>query len=128
MPELVRKSEPLEPDIHPNVFQIADLLDAHKGTEIRAYDVRGLTLVADTFIVCSASSPPQLKALVNSVKDGMKESGVAPRAVEGEGEVSWIVMDYGSILVHLFREEAREFYDLDGLWGDAPQIDLQTGS
>ncbi|MEK7795318.1 MAG: ribosome silencing factor [Candidatus Hydrogenedentota bacterium] len=128
MPELVRKSESAEPEIHPNVFRIADLLDARKGAEIRAYDVRGLTLVADTFIMCNASSAPQLKALVNSVKDGMKDLGVAPLAVEGEGDVSWIVMDYGTILVHLFRDEAREFYDLDGLWGDAPQIDLAIGS
>jgi len=96
-----------------------------KARDIRAYDLRGLTVIADSFVICSASSEPHFKAVYNSVKEGMKEVGVAPLHTEGISRGHWRVLDYGNIIVHIFREEAREFYDLDGLWGDAPEINLK---
>ena len=108
----------------PDTLRIGSLAAEYKAIDIRAYDLRGLTLVADVFVVCAAASTPQLKAIFNGVKEGMKEIGVKPLHSEGGFDASWLLLDYGNIIVHVFREEAREFYDLDGLWGDAPQIDL----
>lgn len=108
----------------PAVLRIATLADEHKAKEIKTYDVRGLTLVADAFVLCSATSEPQLRAIFNAVKEGMKEVGVKVLHSEGTFGGGWLVMDYGAVIFHIFREEARNFYDLDGLWGDAPLIDL----
>ena len=113
-----------QPDFLPDTLRISALAADHKAIDIRAYDVRRLTLIADVFIMCSAGSVPQLRAVFNGVKEGMKEIGVAPLHKEGTFDGNWLVLDYGAIIFHVFRERAREFYDLDGLWGDAPEIDL----
>lgn len=112
------------PDFLTRVLRIAEIADSYKAAELKAYDVRGLTLVADSFVLCSASSEPQMKALFNGIKEGLKEAGVRPQHTEGSIGSQWLILDYGDVIVHLFREEARAFYDLDGLWGDAPQVDL----
>jgi ribosome-associated protein len=105
-------------------LEIAALAAEYKASDLRAYDVHELTVVADAFVVCSVHSEPQLRAVFNGVKEGMKELGVAPLHTEGTVQGYWLVMDYGDIIVHIFREEARRFYDLDDLWGDAPEIEL----
>ena len=91
---------------------------------VRAYAVGELTMLADSFVLCSAGSEPHSKAIFNSVKEGMKEIGVAPLRTEGKPGEGWLVLDYGDIVFHIFREEAREFYDLDGLWAFSPAIEL----
>lgn len=111
-------------DFLPNTLRIAGLAADHKAKSIRAYDVRGLTLIADSFVLCSASSDPQVKAIHSAVREGMKGIGVAPLRSEGAPGNGWLVLDYGDIIFHIFREEARAYYDLDGLWGDARIIDL----
>lgn len=125
MPTLAkkRKSPSHEPFIA-NSLRMADLAAEKKATDIKIYDVRGLTLIADSFVICNASSEPQLKAVFNSVRDGMKEIGVSPLHAEGAFNSGWLILDYGDILFHLFRPEAREFYDLDGMWADARDIPL----
>lgn len=125
MAKLVKKTKKgPEPDFLPHTLLIAELAAKHKALDIRAYDVRELTVIADAFIICAAASDPQVKAIQNSVRKGMKEVGVAPLHTEGTPGVGWLILDYGSIILHVFRQEAREYYDLDGLWADAPQIDL----
>ena len=124
MPVLVKKAKTSQPDFLPNTVRIGALAADHKAIDIRAYDVRGLTLIADVFLICSAASEPQLRAIFNGVKEGMKALGVGALHTEGRVHGGWLVMDYGNIVFHIFREEAREFYDLDGLWGDAPEVDL----
>jgi ribosome-associated protein len=123
--KLVKKpTDTNESDFLPNTRRIASLAADYKAADIRAYDVRELTPIADSFVVCTAASEPQVKAVFRSVKAGMKEIGVAPLHAEGTSNSSWLLLDYGAIIFHVFREEARDFYDLDGLWGDAPAIDL----
>lgn len=112
-------------DFLPNTLRIAECADQHKGIDIRAYDVRGLTVVADAFVMCSAASEPQFRAIFHAVTDGMKEVGVRPLRTEGSFHGGWMIVDYGSVIVHLFREEARAFYDLDGFWADAPLLKLE---
>jgi ribosome-associated protein len=105
--------------------RIADLAASKKAVNLVAVDVRGLTLIADSFVMCSANSEPQLKAIFNTVHDGMKEAGLRPLRTEGSFQGGWMLIDFGSILFHVFRQTAREFYDLDGLWADAKPIPLE---
>ena len=125
MPKLVKKKDEHELDVLPYVLRMADTIAGFKAKNIRAYDMRGLTLLAACFVMCSVTSDPQMKAVYNGVKDEMKEAGLRPYHAEGEFKGNWLVLDFGDILVHIFRAEAYEFYDLEGLWGDAPEIDLQ---
>ena len=107
-----------------NTLRIASLAADRKAVDVKAFDVRELTALVDSFVLCSASSEPHFKAIYNAILEGMKEVGVQPLRCEGEFSGRWLLLDYGTIFVHIFREEAREFYDLDGLWGDAPPVDL----
>ncbi len=124
MAKLVKKSKQDEDSFLPATLRIGELAHNRRALDVRAYDVRKLTLIADSFVLCSASSQPQVKAIFDAVKEGMSEVGVRPFHVEGGPRDGWMLMDYGTVIFHIFREETREFYDLDGLWGDAPKIDL----
>ena len=128
MPKLVKKpsgpDQEQGPDFLPNVRRIASLAYDYKAKNIIALDVSKLTVLTNCFVLCSVTSEPQLKAVYNAVKEGMKEIGVAPYHSEGAFTANWLVLDFGDILFHVFREKAYEFYDLGGLWGDAPQVDL----
>ena len=122
---LVKKNNRTEEDsFMANAIRIAELAAGIKAKDISAFDLRGLTLVADAFVIASATSEPQMKAVVNAIKDGMREIGVSPLRTEGTHTAGWLLIDYGSIIVHVFREEAREFYNLDDMWADAKPIPL----
>lgn len=125
MARLVRKkAAPAPPAFLAKVLRIGELAAERKVIDIRAYDVRGLTLIADAFVLCSAASEPQLRAMFNGILEGMKEAGIPSLRSEGGFKGGWLVIDYSDVIVHIFRQEAREFYDLDGLWADAPQVEL----
>jgi len=125
----VKKAPAAEPDFLPATRLIASLADDHKAIDIRAYDLRGLTVIADSFVVCTATSEPHVKAVSSAILSGTRDAGLKARNSEGNHRNNWLVLDYGNIIVHIFRKETREFYDLDGLWGDAPRIplDLEEG-
>ncbi|MBI2431680.1 MAG: ribosome silencing factor [Candidatus Hydrogenedentes bacterium] len=129
MATLVRKAKASreEKDYLPNTRRIAALAADKKAANIKAYDVSGLTVIADAFVLCTATSEPQMKAIVNAVREGMKEIGVAPLSTEGAVSGGWVLMDYGQIIFHVFRQQARDFYDLDGMWADAQEIKLEQG-
>ena len=124
MKKLVKKAPAAEPDYFPDTRRIAELADEHKAVDIRAYDLAGLTVIADSFVVCTGTSEPHVKAISSAILSGMREIGVKAHHSEGSHRNGWMVLDYGNIIVHIFRKEQREFYDLDGLWGDAPRVDL----
>lgn len=110
----------------PHALRAAELAAEKRAKNIKIYDVNGLTLIADAFVLCTVTSEPQMKAVYNAVREGMKKADRTPLGAEGSHRGTWILIDYGDILLHIFREEAREFYDLDGLWGDAPEIPLDV--
>ena len=121
---LRKKTASNEPGFIPDARRIAHIASDKKAENIIALDLRGLTVVADCFVLLSASSEPQMKAVYSSLREEMKQVGRGPLNTEGTYQHGWVLIDFGDVVVHLFREEAREFYDLDGLWGDAPRIEL----
>ena len=103
---------------------MAKALDSKKGQDILVLETDGLTSLADYFVLCTGTSAPQLKALADTVEKTMKENEIMPNHIEGHRGGTWILQDYGDVVLHLFSEEAREFYDLDRLWQDATRMDL----
>ncbi len=107
------------------VYQIARLLDEKKAQNILALDVHHLTVITDYMVIASGRSVLQTKALADDLDDKMAELGIPLRTREGYQEGRWIVMDYGTVLVHIFHPEAREYYHLERLWADGQNtIDL----
>ena len=103
---------------------LAQAMDSKKGKDIRVLETDGVTTLADYFVLCSGSSAPQLKALADAGEQAMKDHGILPHHVEGHRGGTWILQDYGDVVVHVFDKEARAFYDLDRLWADAKTVDL----
>ena len=97
--------------------------------EKKAYDlilmeVRELTSVADYFIICSGRSDRQVQSIAQGIEEGLRSVGIRPQSVEGAGRGQWVLMDFSDVIVHIFYQPVREFYDLEGLWADAPRPEL----
>ena len=97
---------------------IAEILDSKKGRDIRVLSVEGKTEIADYFVLCTGNSSTQIKALSGEVEFRTTERGVEPDRVEGRDNNTWLIVDYGNVIVHIFSREAREFYNLDKLYGE----------
>ena len=93
-----------------------------KVTGLVVLDVRGLTSIADYFIICSGLSNRQVRAVAESIQMDLKKKGVKPLSVEGQKEGHWVIMDYGHVIIHIFYEPVRTLYDLESLWIDAKRI------
>lgn len=93
-----------------------------KAEDILVLNMRKLTSVADAFIICSGRSNRQVTAIADSVEKALKKQGIRLLSVEGKTEGHWVLMDYGDVIIHIFYETVREFYDLEGLWRDAERV------
>ena len=103
---------------------IADVLDSKKGRNIKIIHVEEKTVIAEYFVLCTGNSSTQVKALVGEVEYRLGQRDIMPYNVEGRDNNSWILMDYSNIIVHVFSREAREFYNLDKLYGDSAAISI----
>ena len=101
-------------------------LDAKKGNDIKVLTTGGITVVADYFIICTASSTTQIKTLSDEVQRVLAEQGEEALHVEGYRAGGWVLVDYGCLVVHIFLKETREFYNLERLWSDAPEVDISA--
>ena len=93
-----------------------------KAFQLVALDVSGLTSLADSFFICSGAHDRQVGAIADAVERRLRSAGHRPLHVEGTRRADWILLDYGDIIVHVFTEERRNFYALESLWGDAPEL------
>ncbi|MCS6859798.1 MAG: ribosome silencing factor [Abditibacteriales bacterium] len=94
-------------------------LDEEKARDVTVLDVRGLTLIADYFVLCTGNSPTHIRAIAEGVQEKLRERFNLRTKPEGVAESEWVVMDYGDVIAHIFSAEVRQFYDLEGLWADA---------
>ena len=93
-----------------------------KAHDLVVLDVADLTSIADAFIICSGRSNRQVNAIADSIVANLKKQKIKPLSVEGTGEGHWVLLDYGHVIIHVFYEPVREFFDLEGLWVDAKRI------
>jgi len=101
---------------------IAEACDDEKAIDVTVLNVHDLTVIVDYFVIASGRSIVQVKSIAEHVEDALAEIGVVPLRRAGQNEGKWIVLDYGSIMLHVFRQEEREYYDLENLWGDASKM------
>jgi ribosome-associated protein len=97
--------------------------DNKKAEGIVILDVRELSSVTDYFVIASGTSEPHLRAIVDEIVDRLREEhNLKPRAIDGTFQAAWIVLDYFDVIVHVMRQDVRDRYDLETLWGDAPRV------
>ncbi len=98
---------------------------AKQGEDIAILDVHELIVITDFFVIASGSSDRQVRTIVDEVEKAVRERGVRPVRREGETENRWVLLDYVDVVVHVFADEEREYYDLERLWRDAPRVRWQ---
>lgn len=103
-------------------LQAAEAADGKKALDILVLDLRGLTYITDYFVICSGASTTQVSAIADGVGQALSKAGMHPDHVEGGSEATWVLMDYGDMVLHIFEQQARVYYSLERLWGDAPRV------
>ena len=99
-----------------------------KATDVALLGMRKASSYTDYFLICSGKSDRQVQAIAQRITEVLGMEGLQPLGIEGTQEGKWILMDYGDVVAHVFLEPVRRFYDLEGLWVDAPRIDLNKGA
>jgi len=100
-----------------------ELADTKKAENIVVLEVRELSSVTDYFVICTGTSEPHLRAIVDEITNKLRqEHALRPRAMDGTLQTAWVVLDFFDVIVHVMRADVREHYDLEGLWGDAPRV------
>lgn len=103
----------------------ATAADDKKATDILALDLTDKSDVCDYFVICTVSNNPMMDAVVEEIEERVRlNCQEKPLSVEGRANATWVLVDYGAVVIHVFREESRDFYRLERLWGDAPHVQL----
>jgi ribosome-associated protein len=108
--------------------KIAGLIFNKKGFDVKILDISQLTTMTDYFVICSADSDTQVKAIADEVDKKLRDESIRCWHTEGYKSLSWVLLDYVDVVVHVFKKEAREFYNLEKLWGDANIIDVEDSA
>ena len=121
-PAKPKKSATKANDAQSIARRIADIADEKLATDIVILNLSGASALTDYFVICSADSSPQIRAIVDAVDTELSKEGIVPLGVEGkEGDV-WVLADYNDVILNIFKTDARAFYHLEQLWGDAPVV------
>jgi ribosome-associated protein len=102
----------------------ANIILERKATDPVLFEVGNLTSITDYFLIASGNSSRQVQAIAQHLERRMKGEGLIPFGIEGERDGHWILLDYGDVVIHLFYQPVREFYDLEGLWFEAPRVEI----
>ena len=103
---------------------LAKALDSKKGGDIKVLKTEGITTLADYFVICTATSNTQVKAMSDVCEEMAEKNGERAHHIEGHRGGTWLLMDFSAVVVHVFTDEARKFYDLERLWSDAEELDI----
>ncbi|MBR6644309.1 MAG: ribosome silencing factor [Clostridia bacterium] len=106
--------------------KIVNILDIKKGGDIKLLEVHSRTVIADYFVICTANSTTQVKSLADELEYQMTLCNTPPAHTDGMGRGEWSVLDFSSVIVHIFIKSAREFYKLDKLWGDTTELEINS--
>lgn len=107
------------------VLIAAKAADDKRAEEITVLDMRGVSLVADYFMICHGNSEKQVQAIAREVKDKAQENDINIKRLEGFDEARWVLVDLGDVIVHVFHRDERIYYNLERLWGDAARVNIQ---
>ena len=99
------------------------ILDKKKAVDLKAIHITDYSIVADYFVIATGTSNTHVKSLADELEYEMSKLGIEPNHIEGKA-TGWIVLDYGTVIVHIFTDESREYYNLERLWSDAEDVDL----
>ena len=99
-------------------------IDDKKGQDIKVIDIHNVSVIADYFVIASGTNSNQVQAIVDNVEEQLGRAGFEAKQIEGNRNSSWILMDYGDVIVHVFDEENRLFYDLDRIWRDGKVLEM----
>ena len=120
-----RADHPQEPaSAPPSLALVVEALESRKAQEIVVLDLRRSTDVTDYFVICTAEADVHARAIVDAVAECLKPLGRGLWHIEGEDSLTWVLVDFVDVVVHIFREEARRFYALEEMWADAPRVHL----
>ena len=111
-------------DLKTDLKPYLEAVSGKKAEHIVALAVGRLTAIADAFIICSGNSNRQVSAIGDHIVRDLKDKGIKPLSTSGLAEGRWVLLDYGQVIIHVFYESAREFYDIEGLWADAERIEV----
>lgn len=109
-------------------LEIARIIDDRKGHDIAIIDLRGLTDIAEFFVVATGDNNRMVDAIVDEIENRLRPAGITAFAIEGREDNTWDLMDFGAVIVHVFQPAARSFYRIERLWGDAPRIEYTDGT
>lgn len=101
-------------------------IDDKKGQDIKVIDIHNVSVIADYFVIASATNSNQVQAIVDNVEEQLGRAGFEAKQIEGNRNSSWILMDYGDVIVHVFDEENRLFYDLERIWRDGKVLEMDA--
>ena len=102
-----------------------EALSDKKGQDIKIIDIQSVSVLADYFIIASGSNLNQVQAMADNVEEMLTKAGYEPKQIEGTRNSSWILMDYGDLIIHVFDEENRLFYDLERIWRDGKVLEME---
>ena len=100
--------------------------DDKRAEDILALNMKGISLIADYFIICHGNSDKQVQAIAREMKEKAQESGYEVKRIEGFDEGAWVLIDLGDVVAHVFHRDERSYYNLERLWGDAPLVDIHS--
>ncbi|TAL26860.1 MAG: ribosome silencing factor [Nitrospirae bacterium] len=103
----------------------AHLALGKKAKDVLVLELKALTIIADYFVICSGESTTQVKAIADAIREGFSKNRIHALGIEGLSHGRWVLMDYGDVIVHIFDEETRAYYQLEKLWLDAPRIPVE---
>ncbi len=111
----------------PSIARVVEILQNSKALAITLLDLRDITDTCDYFLLCTGTSEQHIRSLADQVREQLAETGEKPWHIEGADARRWVLIDYVDFVVHIFRAEARDFYALERLWGDAERTDFPAG-
>jgi ribosome-associated protein len=113
-----------EPDSRTRALRGVNAALERKAKDLVVLNVREISAFADYFIICSGTSDRQVRAIASAIQENLKTADILPLGIEGEAAGQWVLMDYDDVIIHIFLDPIRNFYDLERLWSEAPRIDV----